>query len=60
MRIVIDTNVVVSALFFGGKPREILDKVIAGILEAYATEEILDEYRYHRLSVGKVHWKNCT
>ena len=45
MRIVIDTNVVVSAVFFGGKPREILERVIEGSLEAYATKEILDEYR---------------
>lgn len=30
MRVVIDTNVVISGTFFGGKPREILEAVVDG------------------------------
>jgi len=46
MRIVIDTNVVASAIFFGGKPAELLKLVLQhhSIL-AVATHEILEEYQ---------------
>ena len=44
MRIVIDTNVVVSAVFFGGRPAELLRMVVRRELSAVATEEIVDEY----------------
>jgi predicted nucleic acid-binding protein len=30
MRIVIDTNVVISGIFFGGNPRKILEAVVNG------------------------------
>lgn len=45
MKIVIDTNVVASAIFFGGKPRELLEMLVSKELEAYASSEIVDEYR---------------
>ena len=45
MRIVIDTNVVASAIFFGGRPAALLRMVITRTLSAVATEEILDEYQ---------------
>ena len=45
MRIVIDTNVVASALFFGGKPRELIELLVSRKLEAFATVDILTEYR---------------
>ena len=45
MRIVIDTNVVVSGIFFGGKPAELLNLVASKKLSAFATEEIIDEYQ---------------
>lgn len=44
MRIVIDTNVVISGIFFGGVPRKILSAAVGGRLTACATMEILDEY----------------
>ncbi len=45
MRIVIDTNVIVSALFFGGKPRALLELVATGHLDIFVTQEILAEYK---------------
>lgn len=45
MRIVIDTNVIVSALFFGGKPRDLLEQVTTGHLDIFVSQEILAEYK---------------
>lgn len=45
MRIVIDTNVVISAIFFGGKPRQFINLVMDGSIDAYLTAEIMLEYR---------------
>ena len=42
MKIVADTNVVISGIFFGGNPRKIVEAVAAGSIDAYAT--IIDEY----------------
>ena len=44
MRIVLDTNVLISAVFFGGKPQKIIDAVMWEKLSAYATNEIITEY----------------
>ena len=44
MRIVVDTNVLISGVFFGGMPRKVLSAVISKEITAYATEEIVDEY----------------
>lgn len=45
MRIVLDTNVVASAVFFGGRPAELLRMVVRHELAAVATHEIIDEYQ---------------
>ena len=45
MRIVIDTNVVASAVFFGGKPRELLELLMRHQVVAYASPEIIIEYQ---------------
>ena len=45
MRIVIDTNVVASGIFFGGRPRELLEKLLLHEFEAYISKEILEEYQ---------------
>lgn len=45
MKIVIDTNVLISGVFFGGFPRKILSAVVNGAVWACASVEILDEYR---------------
>ncbi len=37
MKIVIDTNVVISGIFFGGNPRKVIEAVVDGNLNAYAT-----------------------
>lgn len=44
MRIVIDTNVLISGVFFGGFPRKILSAVVGQKITAYATTEIINEY----------------
>jgi putative PIN family toxin of toxin-antitoxin system len=44
MRVVIDTNVVASAIFFGGKPKEVIDRVMTNQIDAYASADILEEY----------------
>ena len=44
MRIVIDTNILISGVFFGGQPRKILEAVVSGRVTACATIEIIDEY----------------
>ena len=45
MRIVIDTNVLASAVFFGGKPADLIRMVLARSVSAVATQEILNEYQ---------------
>jgi len=44
MKIVLDTNVLVSGIFWGGVPEKILELAMSGEVEIYATEEILNEY----------------
>lgn len=43
MIVVLDTNVLISALMFGGNPRAIIDKVIRGELKLCLSESILLE-----------------
>ena len=44
MRIVIDTNVLIPGVFFGGFPRKILSAVVGQKITACATAEIINEY----------------
>ena len=44
MKIVIETNVFISGIFFGGVPFDVLNTVISKKNEAYITPEIWDEY----------------
>ena len=44
MKIVIDTNVLISGVFFGGFPRKILSAVVGQKITACATAEIINEY----------------
>ena len=44
MKIVIDTNVFISGIFFGGVPFDVLNTVISKKNEAYITPEMWDEY----------------
>lgn len=45
MRVAIDSNVWVSALVFGGKPRSIFERVVADGLTIIVSEEIFTEAR---------------
>lgn len=45
MRVVLDTNVFVSAVFFGGPPGEILAAWRDGAVQLVLSAEIADEYR---------------
>lgn len=45
MKIVIDTNVLISGIFFGGPPGKVLNAVVDKKISAYATVEIVDEYQ---------------
>lgn len=45
MRVVLDTNVLVSGVFFSGKPRRILEAWKNRQIEIVASLEILEEYR---------------
>lgn len=44
-RIVLDTNVLISAILFGGPPREALELVISGTVDCSLSLAILDELR---------------
>lgn len=43
--IILDTNVLISAILFGGKPREILNQIISGQIDCTLSIDILDELR---------------
>lgn len=45
MRVVLDTNVVMSAIFFGGAPLKIVRAAFAKRVELVASEAVLSEYR---------------
>lgn len=44
MRIVVDTNVIASAIFFGDKPYQLLHYIMEGRVDVVASKEIVDEY----------------
>jgi uncharacterized protein len=44
IRVVLDTNVLISALFFGGNPRAVLEKAIMGQLSMFLSRGILNEF----------------
>ena len=61
MRIVVDTNVFVSGVFFSGPPYRILDAWRSGKITLVASPEILDEYsRTARELAIKFHEANLT
>ena len=43
MKIILDANIYVSAFFWGGNPRIVLERAISGTDELYITKEILSE-----------------
>jgi putative PIN family toxin of toxin-antitoxin system len=55
VRVVLDTNVVVSGIFFGGVPGQILSAWVAGELLLMLSPGILDEYRRVGYELGIRH-----
>ena len=55
MKAVLDTNVVISGIFFGGVPREILDGWADGRFEICLSPSILDEYSRTCERLGTAH-----
>lgn len=45
MKAVVDTNVVISGVFFGGNPGRVLEAWRDGKIELFVSAEVLDEYR---------------
>lgn len=44
MKVVLDTNVLISGIFFGGPPRAVLDAWAAGRFELMMSPSMVDEY----------------
>lgn len=55
VRIVVDTNVIISALVFGGAPRSVLDLAAAGLYECCFSQPIRDEV--NRVLIRKFGWE---
>ncbi len=49
MRIVIDTNVVISGVFFGGAPRKIIVESTKNKMDVFATVEIITAKKFCEL-----------
>ncbi|MGA2976854.1 MAG: putative toxin-antitoxin system toxin component, PIN family [Spirochaetia bacterium] len=45
MRVVLDTNVVLSAILFGGKPKQVIEAALAGSIHLFASESMISELR---------------
>ena len=43
MKLVLDSNIFISAFYWGGKPQQVINRVILGLDELFITNEILDE-----------------
>ena len=44
MKIVVDTNVIISGVFFGGAPGQVIKAIVSSKVTAYSTTDIIDEY----------------
>lgn len=44
MKVVLDTNILISGIFFGRGPSAILDQWAVGTLRVYATPPVMEEY----------------
>ena len=53
MRVVIDTNVLISAIFWTGKPKQILNKVRREEITFLTSESILKELKNVLRKAGK-------
>lgn len=55
-KLVLDTNVLISALHFGGRPREVLDLARHGQVELVLSDFILGETE--KILRDKLHWED--
>lgn len=57
VRVVLDTNILISALFFGGKPHKIFNKIlekeIVGITSPYIIFELKDVLRRRKFNIDE-------
>lgn len=44
-KVVLDTNILISAIIFGGKPRKVLEATIKGQIQLVLSDEIIKEMR---------------
>jgi predicted nucleic acid-binding protein len=42
-RVVLDTNVLISAIMYGGNPRRVLEAVISGSIQMSVSEDLIQE-----------------
>ena len=47
MKIILDTSTLVSAIFFSGKPSQILSKILNGEITLIITDSIYEEYNQY-------------
>ena len=45
MKIVVDTNILVSAIFFDGLPEKLIDLILSGAVTIVLSEDMLQEYK---------------
>lgn len=45
LKVILDTNVLISAILFGGKPQKVFNLAITEQVEVYTTTTLLDELR---------------
>ena len=53
MKIVIDTNVIASAIFFGGKPRQLIELLVGKELNAYVTPDIMRQQNIYKINIQR-------
>jgi len=56
-RVTLDSNIYLSALVFGGKPKRILEMAIEGEIEVAVSDPIIEEVQRHLL--GKFGWSEA-
>ena len=45
MKLVLDSNIFISAFYWGGTPQKVLNRIVLGLDELFITNEILDEIK---------------
>src|ERR1700722_15518166 len=53
MKIVVDTNVIFSGIFFQGPPSKLLENILSGLHQIVLSEAITSEYRNVIVRYGK-------